>query len=68
MDVDSSSDSDSSIDSVDEILGQLDMARSMCLSRDAKVRVTAERCVMQLEEKQKAKEAERATRAEAMEN
>jgi pyruvate/oxaloacetate carboxyltransferase len=68
MDVDSSSDSDSSIDSLDAINKDLDMARGQCESDDAKIRATAERCVMQLEEKQRAKEAERATRVEAMEN
>ena len=52
---DSSSDSDSSINSMDEIDGELDMAKRMCLSPDAKVRVTAERRVAELEDQRNAK-------------
>ena len=54
-DSDSSSDSDSSIGSLDEIRRDLDTARRMCLSTDAKVRVAAEHRVADLEDQLDAK-------------
>ena len=52
---DSSSDSDSSIDSVDEIRRDLNTARRMRLSPDDKIRVTVERCVAELKDRLDAK-------------